>query len=36
MENEYQLLLGVKVLSAFVGLASNTWGCQWRHKHRVR
>src|SRR5208282_4676619 len=26
---------GSKSLSALVGLASNTWGSQWRHKHLV-
>jgi len=36
MENEYQLRLGVKSYSALVGLASNMWGCQWRHKHHIR
>ena len=35
-ESEYQLRLGVKVLSALVGLASYTWGSQWRHKRHVR
>src|SRR5664279_343689 len=36
MENEYQLLLGVKSSSALVGLASNMWGSLWRRKHHIR